>query len=156
MFCCCVQRKKHNSVLVALEQSKLTMPKTIPGPISIEERMSLKKIRMSASTSGHLRTQTKKPRRSTHPLRTKESKSARLQAEDAAKAVADTCKNRGVLVAKLKLLEKLVARQQAAGKQNAARETQQQVDDLKRDLRMLELDVKALQEGPQELAGAAE
>ena len=111
------------------------------------QRKKIKGVSMSA-TCRSIFSQTKKGRRSTRELAPKQSKQARLLAENAAKVVAETLQQIGILTQKRKLLEKLHARHQAAARSDAASETQGQIDAVKTDLRLLEMDLKAVREEP--------
>ena len=109
-----------------------------------EMRKRMKGVRMSASTTsthsnGHM-----KPRRTSRPLIAKGPKGARLAAEERRGTIADTLKQTTLLVGKLKLLQKLLARQESAGKTAAATETRVQIDMLKSEISILEMDVSAL------------
>ena len=121
-------------------------------PDADEYKKKLKATRMAATTGG-IFSQTKKKRRCTREMLKhgggKTNKAAKVVAASADKTVANTQKSIGVLAQKLKLLEKLLARHEAAGKRDAAAETQGQIDGIKTEIRMLEGDVKALREGPQ-------
>jgi hypothetical protein len=130
----------------------VAMPSKAPADAELDYKKKLKKTRMEATTGG-IFSQTKKKRRSTREMLKhgggKTNKAARVNAASAATAVANTQKNIGVLAAKLKLLEKLLARHEAAGKRDEAAETQGQIDAVKTEIRLLEVDIKALQQGPQ-------
>lgn len=119
-----------------------------PADAELAQKMKLKAVSMKA-TAGGIFAQTKKPRRSTREIAPKQSRQVRLILEEAAKAVANTLKQQGILSQKLKTLEKLHARHVAAGRSDSASGTQGQIDTLQNEMRLLELDLKALREGPQ-------
>ena len=72
----------------------------------------------------------KNPRRSSRPIAPKGKKAARLLAESAAEAMKKVVVVDSVNAEKRRLLQKLLARQTAAGKAEAAAQTQQQIDSL--------------------------
>ena len=72
----------------------------------------------------------KNPRRSSRPIAPKGKKAARLLAESAAEAAKKVVVVDSVNAEKRRLLQKLLARQTAAGKAEAAAQTQQQIDSL--------------------------
>ena len=71
----------------------------------------------------------KNPRRSSRPIAPKGKKAARLP-ESAAEAAKKVVVVDSVNAEKRRLLQKLLARQTAAGKAEAAAQTQQQIDSL--------------------------
>ena len=100
---------------------------------------------MMSTTTKSVHAQTKKPRRSHRPIHAKAPKAARVAAQSTAKVVADVKTQSRVQTGRLKLLEKLLARHEGAGRTEAAEETRSQIEDLQREMRMLEQDVKAMQ-----------
>tara|TARA_B110001452_G_scaffold209173_1_gene179465 strand:- start:384 stop:863 length:480 start_codon:yes stop_codon:yes gene_type:complete len=71
-----------------------------------------------------------KKRRSTRPIKPKANKSARVQAETAAVAAFKSADVQRVVAEKRRLLTKLLTRHKAAGRMEAAAETQAQLDEL--------------------------
>ena len=119
--------------------------------IDVAIKKQLKTTRMSTTTKGNHSHHHKKPRRSTRPVISKGPKSAAREAENAAKVVAETHERKRLLHEKLRLLEKLTARHEKAGKNEDAEESRQKIESAKGELHLLDMDLQALANGPKDM-----
>ena len=127
--------------MTTMSTDSQAMPST---ELSISERKKAKAIMKSTTIRGNHSHHHKHPRRTTRPIISKKPKGARKAAENVAKVVAETEVQRKMLYSKLKLLEKLMGRQEASGKQDAAGETRSQMEAVQSDMRQLDMDLTAI------------
>ena len=142
---------KHGSRSMLQAKQRLAPANKIAGAIAKIKVRPRSEVRKEGADKGDLKTRAKKSiaqmgpnhtahskfntlhlkkRRSNRPIKPKQSRSARLQTEEAA-AEAEKERQRGAdLAQKRRLLTKLHSRQMAAGKTEAAAQTQEQINSL--------------------------
>ena len=142
---------KHGSRSMLQAKQRLAPANKITGAIAKIKVRPRSEVRKEGAEKGDLKTRAKKSiaqmgpnhtahskfntlhlkkRRSNRPIKPKQSRSARLQTEEAA-AEAEKERQRGAdLAQKRRLLTKLHSRQMAAGKTEAAAQTQEQINSL--------------------------
>ena len=98
------------------------------GDVKIRAKKSIAQMGPNHTTHSKFNTLHLKKRRSTRPIKPKEKRSARLKTEDAAAESFAKALSGSELAEKRRLLKKLLARQTAAGKTEAAAQTQEQIN----------------------------
>jgi len=111
-----------------------------------ERKLAAKAVRIGATAkvAGEHSSLHKHPRRSHRPIIAKGRKAARLQAESNAKVVAETTSRLKLHAGRLKVLRKLLARQEGAGKSADAAATKAQIETVNEEMRVLEMDLVAM------------
>jgi hypothetical protein len=99
---------------------------------SVLSKKKFKKVLLSSSTQGQHTTAHRHPRRSTRPIIAKGSKSARIQKEEAQKAAQKAVLLSKVDAERIKRLQKLLSRQEAAGNTEAVAETLEKIKAIER------------------------
>ena len=100
------------------------------GDVKTRAKKSIAQMGPNHTTHSKFNTLHLKKRRSTRPIKPKQSRSARLQTEDAAAETEKQRQSCADLTQKRRLLSKLLSRQMAAGKTEAAAQTQEQINSL--------------------------
>ena len=100
------------------------------GDVKTRAKKSIAQMGPNHTTHSKFNTLHLKKRRSTRPIKAKESRSARLKTEDAAAETEKQRQSCADLTQKRRLLTKLHSRQMAAGKTEAAAQTQEQINSI--------------------------
>ena len=100
------------------------------GDVKTRAKKSIAQMGPNHTTHSKFNTLHLKKRRSPRPIKPKLSRSARLQSEDAAAETEKERQSCADLTQKRRLLTKLHSRQMAAGKTEAAAQTQEQINSL--------------------------
>eukprot|EP00964_Phaeocystis_antarctica_P100788 scaffold66355_cov62-Phaeocystis_antarctica.AAC.1 len=100
------------------------------GDVKTRAKKSIAQMGPNHTTHSKFNTLHLKKRRSTRPIKAKESRSARLKTEDAAAETETQRQSCADLTQKRRLLTKLHSRQMAAGKTEAAAQTQEQINSI--------------------------